>query len=84
MRQILLSWGYFLCVSSSGSCFLLHTVFRTRLMAPFTMMADGSHTSVYARTASYKDQRSRHSSLNRRCTGLDMSLFKKPGQIIGC
>ena len=84
MRQMLLSWGYFLCVSSSGSCFLLHTVFRTRLMAPFTMMADGSHASVYARTASYKDQRSRHSSLNRRCTGLDMSLFKKPGQIIGC
>ena len=48
MRQMLLSWGYFLCVSSSGSCFLLHTVFRTRLMAPFTMMADGSHASVYA------------------------------------
>ena len=82
MRQMLLSWGYFLC-QQFWIMFLASHRFRTRLMAPFTMMADGSHASVYARTASYRDQRSRHSSLNRRCTGLDMSLFKKPGQIIG-
>ena len=48
------------------------------------MMADGGHALVYARTASYKDQRSGISSLNRRCTGLDMSSIKKSGQIIGC
>ena len=64
MCQILLSWGYLLCVSSSGSCFLLHTVFRTRLMAPFTMMADGSHVLVYA-----------HELLPTRIRGADIVLL---------
>ena len=64
MHHTPLSWGYLLCVSSSGSCFSLHTVFRTRLMAPFTMMADGSQALVYA-----------HELLPTRIKGADIVLL---------